>query len=143
MTGRWLLKGITKVRGAVHNERGATAVEFALVAPIFLIFVIGIIDLGRLFYIKNIMQSTVEQSARYAMVNASASQAALEAYAAARAASLFSGITFVADVPGTDVVAGVNYRTITATYTFSYMTPIVTVGDVPLTAKSRIPVNSP
>ena len=72
MTSRWLLKGITKARGAVHNERGATAVEFALVAPIFLIFVIGIIDLGRLFFIKNVMQSTVEESARYAMVNPSA-----------------------------------------------------------------------
>jgi len=138
-----LLKGITKARGAVQNERGATAVEFALVAPIFLIFVIGIIDLGRLFFIKNVMQSTVEQSARYAMVNPSASQAALEAYADARALSMFSGITFAADVPASDVVAGVYYRTITATYTFSYMTPIVTVGDVALTAKSRIPVNTP
>lgn len=143
MTGRWLLKGITKARGAVHNERGATAVEFALVAPIFLIFVIGIIDLGRLFYIKNIMQSTVEQCARYAMVNPSATQATVEAYADAWAASMYSDITFVADAPGTDVVGGIYYRTITATYTFSYMTPIVTVGDVVLTAKSRIPVNTP
>ena len=143
MRARWLLNGITKARGAVHSDRGATAVEFALVAPIFLIFVIGIIDLGRLFYIKNVMQSTVEQSARYAMVNPSASQSALEAYANTRATSLFSGITFVADAPGTDVVNSINYRTITASYAFQYMTPIVTVGDVALTAKSRVPVNTP
>lgn len=143
MIAKWLLKGITKARGAVHNDHGATAVEFALVAPVFLIFMLGIFDLGRLFFIKNIMQSTVEQSARYAMVNPSATQSALEAYTLARANSMFKGITFVADAPGADVVAGVNYRTITATYGFSYMTPLVTVGVVSLTAKSRVPVNTP
>ena len=143
MRARWLLKGITKARGAVHNEHGATAVEFALVAPIFLIFVIGIIDLGRLFYIKNVMQFSVEQASRYAIVNPSVTDTALEAYADAKAIPMFNGITFDADAPGTDVVSSIYYRTITGSYTFQYMTPIITVGDVELTAKSRVPVNTP
>lgn len=143
MRARWLLKGITKARGAVRNERGATAVEFALVAPIFLIFVIGIIDLGRLFYIKNVMQFTVEQTSRYAMVNPSATDAVLVTYAEDKAITMFNGIDFYSDRPIPEVVADITYRTITAEYTFQYMTPIITVGDVILTAKSRVPVNTP
>jgi len=84
----------------------------------------------------------VEQSTRFAMVNPSATKAALETYAAAKADPMFAGITFTADVPATDVVSSVYYRTITATYTFSYMMPIV-LGDVSLTTMSRVPVNTP
>ncbi|HEY9163605.1 MAG TPA: TadE/TadG family type IV pilus assembly protein [Magnetovibrio sp.] len=139
MKSRRYLKEFVQGR---RGERGATAVEFALVAPVFLLFVLGIIDLGRLFYVKNIMQYAVEQTARYAMVHPTASQVSLETYAENQAESLFSGITFIADAPGTDVVGGVNYRSITATYTFSYMMPLITVGDVPLSSSSRTPVNA-
>jgi len=140
MAAKFVLKGIDKARSAVRSERGATAVEFALVVPFFLIFTIGIIDLGRLFYIKNIMHHIVEQTSRYAMVNPTITQATLETYADTRAAEMFSGITFSADALGTDVVSGVTYRTITANYTFSYIIPLVNLNNVPLTAKSRVPV---
>lgn len=139
MKSRRYLKGFVQGR---RGERGATAVEFALVAPVFLLFVLGIIDLGRLFYIKNIMQYAVEQTARYAMVHPTASQVGLETYASAQADPLFAGITFIADVPGTDVVGGVSYRSISASYTFSYMTPLITVNDVALSSNSRTPVNA-
>jgi Flp pilus assembly protein TadG len=139
MKGRRLLRGFTQGRS---GERGATAVEFALVAPVFLLFVLGIMDLGRLFYIKNIMQYAVEQAARYVMVNPTISQTALETYAENQAATLFSEITFTADAPGTDVVGEVTYRTISADYTFNYMMPLMPVGDVPLNVISRTPVNA-
>jgi len=142
MTLIWLRKGILKARRAVRDEGAATAVEFALVVPFFLIFILGIFDLGRLFFIKNVMQTAVEQSTRFAMVNPSATKAALETYAAGKADPMFAGITFTADVPATDVVSSIYYRTITATYTFSYMMPIV-LGDVSLTTMSRVPVNTP
>ena len=52
-----------------RDTRGAMVVEFAILAPIFLILVLGIIDFGRLFWVKSTMQFAVEQTARYAMVN--------------------------------------------------------------------------
>ena len=125
-----------------HGKRGVTAVEFALVAPIFLLFVLGIIDLGRLFYVKNLMQYAVEQTTRYAMVNPTATQLTLETYADNQVGTMFSGIVFTADAPGTTVVGGVSYRTVSATYTFNYLMPLVTLSNVPLTATSRTPVNA-
>lgn len=120
------------------GSRGATAVEFALVAPIFLLFVLGIIDLGRLFFVKNLMQYATEQTARYAMVNPTATNIQLETYADDEIASLFTGVTFNAD---TETIDGVEFITITASYTFNYVMPFITLGDVPLSAKSRTPVN--
>lgn len=126
------------IRGK-RGSRGATAVEFALVAPVFLFFVLGIIDLGRLFFVKNLMQYATEQTARYAMVNPALSEADLEVYAEDEIATLFSGITFTADMETLD---GVEFRTITAEYTFSYMMPLIALSDVPLSAKSRTPINT-
>jgi len=121
-----------------RGTRGATAVEFALVAPIFLMFVLGIIDLGRLFFVKNLMQYATEQTARYAMVTPTATVAELETYAEDEIAALFSGITFTAD---TETIDAIQFRTITATYTFSYMMPLIALDDALLSAKSRTPIN--
>ena len=138
MTSRWLLKGILKRPNAVRDERGATAVEFALVAPIFLMFVIGMFDLGRLFFIKNTMQYTVEQTARYAMVNPTLTETELETYATTEGDKMFTGITFTAEAT---VVGTVNYRNITASYSFDFLMPLVNLTGIPLVAKSRTPVN--
>ncbi|MBF0246677.1 MAG: pilus assembly protein [Alphaproteobacteria bacterium] len=131
----------TFLRGAC-GERAAVAVEFALVAPIFLIFILGIVDLGRLFYVRNIMQYGVEQTARYVMVNPEVSQADLETYAQEQVSNMFDGITFTADEPGADVVGGVSYRTVSASYLFDYMMPLVDLTNVPLSTSLRTPVNS-
>lgn len=121
-----------------RDTRGAIVVEFAILAPIFLIIVIGMIDFSRLFWIKSTMQFAVEQTARYAMVNADAATADLEAYAEARGATV-NGVTYSA---ATSSSGGINFRTITATYTFSFMLPIVPIGDITLSAKSATPVSS-
>lgn len=148
MKTRRYLKSFYKGR---RGERGATAVEFALVAPVFLIFILGIMDLGRLFWVKSLMEYSVGQTARFVMVNPSTSQAALEQYATDEIATLMTDITFVADVPGADTETGLNadgstnytvtHRTITATYTFSFMMPLVTIADLDLISSTRTPVN--
>lgn len=137
MSARWLRKGLCTGREAAKDRRGAITVEFAIAAPVFLIFVMGLIDFGRLYWIKSTMQFSVEQTARYAMVNPSATTAALEAYAAGE--STVSGITFSAT---TSASGGVNFRTITANYTFSFLIPIMPIGDINLAAKSATPVNN-
>lgn len=148
MKTRRYLKGFYKGR---RGERGATAVEFALVAPVFLMFILGIIDLGRLFWVKSLMEYSVGQTARFVMVHPSTPQADLEQYASDEIATLMTGITFVADAPDTDIETGLNadgstnytvsHRTITATYTFSYMMPFITMADLDLISSTRTPVN--
>jgi Flp pilus assembly protein TadG len=51
-----------------RHERGAAAVEFALVMPILLLIVFGIIDFGYLYGQKLALNNAARQSARYAAV---------------------------------------------------------------------------
>lgn len=127
-----------KLRRRLANDRGVAAVEFAIVAPVFIMLVMGIIDFARIYWIKSSMQYVVEQSTRYAMVNQNITVGALEAYAYAQEASVFnSGAAFTAAI---DASGPINYMSVTGTYNFTFMTPLVGTTLV-LNAKSVTPIS--
>lgn len=47
-----------------REEGGNAAIEFAIVAPVFLTLLIGTFDLGQMVYAKSILSGAVEQAAR-------------------------------------------------------------------------------
>ena len=136
----------SRLHKALGNERGAAAVEFALVTPAFLIMVIGIVDFSRVFWIKSSMQFAVEQTARYAMVNPDDTIAELEDHADIEIAKVdLDGVTFTAT---SSTVDDVSFRTITGTCTFKFLIPaadmlgwVVDLSDVVIQAQSITPVN--
>lgn len=56
-------------RQAKHEEAGASAVEFALVLPILLVLVFGLINFGIILNQKASLNSAVRSGARYGSVN--------------------------------------------------------------------------
>src|SRR5438067_2296548 len=52
-----------RVPSTTRKERGVSAVEFALVAPVFLLFVFGIIEFARAMYICNTLQEVTRRAA--------------------------------------------------------------------------------
>lgn len=56
-----------------RNERGANLVEFALLAPLLILLVFGIIEFGWLFGQFNDVRHGVREGARFAAVNAGTS----------------------------------------------------------------------
>jgi Flp pilus assembly protein TadG len=46
------------------NEDGATIVEFAIVVPLFLLLLIGIMDIGQMVYGKSVLTGAVHRAAR-------------------------------------------------------------------------------
>ncbi len=127
---------------ALVGDRGAAAVEFALVTPAFLIMVMGIIDFSRIFWVKSTMQFAVEQAARHVMVNPTLSDTLLVQFAEDELAKVsLTGVTF--PPPVSDTTDGVDFRTLTANYTFSFMIPIIDMPDIVIQARSRTAVNNP
>lgn len=51
------------------NEDGQAMVEFALILPIFLLILCGILDFGWLFYNQLSLNNACREGARYAVVN--------------------------------------------------------------------------
>ena len=51
-----------------HQQHGAAAVEFALIAILFFTLLLGILEFGRLFYVYNSVQEVTRRAAREAVV---------------------------------------------------------------------------
>src|SRR5947209_1195488 len=84
--GRAKWRRLTALRRLCRSEIGTTAIETAFLLPVFLTFVIGIMEFGRAMWIQSSLQYAVEAAARCAVVQASStcsSTTAVQTYAAA------------------------------------------------------------
>jgi Flp pilus assembly protein TadG len=80
-------------RARAHRERGAVAVEFALIMPIFLLLVFGMIQYGVYFWSAQGGSSASREAARRAAVGDLATCAAFRAYVRDRIDSLGDAAT--------------------------------------------------
>ncbi|HKX89884.1 MAG TPA: TadE/TadG family type IV pilus assembly protein [Sphingopyxis sp.] len=110
----------------LHSDRrGSIAAEFALVIPLLLLLAFGIIEFGRTMWVRNSLQSAVEDAARCYALNRPecATVADVRAYAASKA----MGVPVTADAfeasPAT--CGSVNGRQVTATYPFVSIVPVI------------------
>jgi Flp pilus assembly protein TadG len=74
-----------RMRAFGRGNSGATAVEFALVAPLLFLLLFAITEFGRAWWTKNSLQYAVERATRYAVVCATGacpSDGAIKTYAA-------------------------------------------------------------
>ena len=131
-----------RAKGVCACRLGATAVEFALVAPLFLSMTLGLMEMGRAMWIKASLQYACEETARYYMVNNGASATTLKAQAQTYLSD--TGVT-IATNPFTaslDTSTTPDTMTITATYSFTVLVPFIPFPDVTVNAKSVIRANS-
>lgn len=47
-----------------HNPSGVATIEFAIVAPVFLMVIVGAMDIGQMFYAAGVLDGAVERAAR-------------------------------------------------------------------------------
>jgi Flp pilus assembly protein TadG len=112
-------------RGA-GSDRGAAAVEFALLLPLLVLIVFGVIDFGRAIN----AQITLTQAAREGARALALGQATYQTRADAAAIGL-SGVT-VTDLPDSNGVTGCppgsgqagDDAVVQVTYTFTFITPV-------------------
>ncbi|MBI3418987.1 MAG: pilus assembly protein [Proteobacteria bacterium] len=58
---------------AFRDQTGATALEFAFCAPLFLMFVFALFSFSQMYWIWNTMDYAVNEAGRYVMAHTSAS----------------------------------------------------------------------
>jgi Flp pilus assembly protein TadG len=106
-------------RQPTHRDRGAAAVEFALLLPLLLLLVFGIIDFGRALN----AQVTITQAAREGARLEALNQPNVVGRTQAAATGLSSvTVTIVTSCPA-GAGPGVN-ATVRVSYPFSFVTPI-------------------
>ncbi|HEY7429747.1 MAG TPA: TadE/TadG family type IV pilus assembly protein [Streptosporangiaceae bacterium] len=107
-------------RAAKHlpADRGAAAVEFALLFPVLLLIVFGIIDFGRALNAQITLTQAAREGARLAAVG--------QPNVASRTQAAATGLSPVSvSVTGCPTGAGLGVDAVVrATYSFSFVTPV-------------------
>ncbi|WP_245315786.1 TadE/TadG family type IV pilus assembly protein [Bradyrhizobium neotropicale] len=123
-----------KLTALWQDNRGASALEFALTAPVFFLFIFGIIEFGLLFWTQLGIQHGTEMAARCATVNSTLcpSGSAITNYAAQQAFGLtLPAATFTYSTP----TCG---NQVSASYAFQFP-QILNLSPVTLTARACFP----
>jgi len=128
---------VSKLTRIARDERGASALEFALIAPAFFLFIFGIIEFGLLFWTQIGLQHGAEMAARCASINANLcltnNPSTITTYAMQQAYGLtlpVSTFTYSTAACGNQV---------SATYSFAFV-GMPNLGPLTITAQSCFPV---
>jgi Flp pilus assembly protein TadG len=128
------------------SDSGVSAVEFAMIAPIFLAMVLGIIDLGRAGFAQAVMFKAAQETSRWVVVNprnAGAGeteiqyQVRVQNVAASRLNVLTGTAPTVVAVATADAALESTSVDLTITYNFNWIMPFVVGGTTTFTSHSN------
>ena len=106
-----------------RGDRGAVAVEFALVAPVLFVLLFSIVQVGWAYFRANTIEHAIENAARAALLDSSLDEAALQDLVDAELAGfdpdLAVDLSLTLDMFGPVTVAGIR-----ASYTQEIMLPL-------------------
>lgn len=118
-----------------RDRRGTAAIEFGFTAPLVILALVGCIELGRAFWIRAALQYAAEETARLAMVDPDADDAALTAHAQSR---LFGVAAEEATFSvARETVGGVNYVSVTGAYPFKFLSGLIADDGATLSGGAR------
>lgn len=130
------MRALSTLRG---DRRGGAAIEFAILAPLLFTLLLGAVDMGRMFYVRQGLEYATEQAARYYMLNSSSTTATITTYLQGLMVGGMGSSVNVsyADTTNCNSDASVTCTTITATYSFTFIASYLGLGTKTLTATAQ------
>jgi Flp pilus assembly protein TadG len=132
---RLLIGARGRLVGLARACDGATAVETAIVLPVFLLLLFAVIEAGLIFWTQSTLQSAVEAAARCAVVDKTqcGSTSAIQTYAASQAIGMtVTSSLFIVSTPSCG-------HQVSITYPFSFIVSGLFPGTMTLNAISCHP----
>lgn len=126
----------------LRDERGATAVEFALLGPVMITLMLAVLQVGIALWSYNSMRSIASDIARYAVVNYQGNNklttTQIQTYARSTAISTPYGLTdanlsITVVTATTQRVSNATEMTMTINYSVPTIASIIGIGDIPMT----------
>jgi Flp pilus assembly protein TadG len=121
-----------------RNQSGTSMIEFGIAGPVVLMAIIGCVEFGRFFWIRNTLEHAVEEAGRYAVINKTASSTDIQTQVRSKVMGIDPTLiqVSVTDAAGPSVT----YRTIVATTASGYVSLVggfLPVTQMPLRAEMR------
>jgi Flp pilus assembly protein TadG len=123
----------------LRADRGGAAIEFAIVAPVLFLIVLGMVDFGRLFYVTQGLQYATQRAARYYTLNPTAETSVVTTQLTQAMVGNLGGSLNVAytDTANCNANGNVTCTTITATCPFAFLVSYLGLGSRTITATSE------
>lgn len=129
--------------GTRPGERGNQLVEFALIAPLFLMLVMGILDGGRLMATYTVLKSAAREAALYSAKYPDEVTDTIKTIAVQEGNGFLAGDRLTVDISGSEWTSGScpNIRTqgaqtVVLTYQFDFVTRVLPIPN-PITIGAR------
>lgn len=121
-------------------ERGTVAIEFALVGLVAITLFLGIIEFGRVLYLRNEMSYAVDRGARLILTNPAATNSQVEALI--RQATRFGTSASLLVNLDSSSVNGLPFRTVLVSYPVTLIIPGLTNKSFVLKIDRLVPLGS-
>jgi Flp pilus assembly protein TadG len=137
------------LRALLRDGRGGAIIEFAVLAPTLFTILLGAVDVGRMFYVRQSLEYATEQAARYYMMNSTSSTSTVTTFLQcvmggnnSTSCTTPGGMgpsvrVAYADTNPCNGNASVTCTTITATYTFNFIAQYLGLGSKTLRASAQ------
>jgi Flp pilus assembly protein TadG len=124
------------------DERGVSAVEFAIVGPSFIMMLIGVFVLGYSMHCISSVRLAVEGAARALEINQTMTQSQLTTFVQNKLTGVGDPNVTIALANDTSV-AGVSMKKITGTYAFDIVIPLIPTQHVNFSTSVSVPMKVP
>jgi Flp pilus assembly protein TadG len=126
-------------RRLLGDTKGGPALEFAVLGPVMFSFMLGAIDMGRMFYVRQGLEFATQEAARYYMLNPTSATSTVTTYLQGKMpGGMGSSISVsYADTASCNSNPAVTCSTITATYSFAFLASYLGLGTKTLTARAQ------
>ena len=119
------------------RDRGAVAVEFALIVPLLLLLVVGIAEAGRLYHVQTVLSGAARDGVRVMALQDSPAAARAAAKASATGLALTDAQVAVSPTTCTATRTPAGTATVTVTYRVKLITDLLG-PDVTLTGRGTM-----
>ena len=109
-----------------RRDGGAAAVEFALVAPVLLLVVFGLVDIGMMFYTKSTLAAGAREAVRTLMYTPTSTAndlaAQISSYTSVKVTA--AEVAYTPCPAPTDPLIASKRASVTVTHPYKYLTPL-------------------
>ncbi|APG85571.1 type IV pilus associated TadE family protein TadE [Sinorhizobium americanum CCGM7] len=140
-----MTRALRILRRAWRSQSGATAVEFAIVCFPLLLLILGVVEFGRAFYVRNDLSYAADFAARQVLIgqiarDAPDSEAQSKLASAVRDKFGSGDPDLLQIVVSKQTVDGIDFRVLSIRYPFRFFVPGLTETPFSLALSRRIPI---